>query len=64
MAITYVILKYAFTLISPFVFAFIIGYLLKKPAKVIALTFKVPSKLVSFLLVLVFYSKVGVLGGR
>ncbi|GAU78830.1 sporulation integral membrane protein YtvI [Fusibacter sp. 3D3] len=60
-SITYVILKYAFPLISPFILAFIIGYLLKKPAKVIALTLKVPRKLVSFLLVLVFYSTVGVL---
>lgn len=61
MAIAYVILKYAVTLISPFIFAFIIGYLLKKPAKSISEVLKVPRKLVSFLLVLVFYSTAGVL---
>jgi len=61
MAIVYVILKYAITLISPFIFAFIIGYLLKKPAKYISLMLKVSRKLVSFLLVLVFYCTVGVI---
>ncbi|MBC3887423.1 sporulation integral membrane protein YtvI [Acetobacterium paludosum] len=60
-AIVYVILKYAITLISPFIFAFIIGYLLKNPAKYVSSMLKVPRKLVSFSLVLVFYCTVGVI---
>lgn len=60
-AIVYVILKYAITLISPFIFAFIIGYLLNNPAKYVSSMLKVPRKLVSFSLVLVFYCTVGVI---
>lgn len=59
--IVYVIFKYAISLVSPFIFAFIIAYLLKKPANAISKTTKLPRKLVSFCLVLIFYSTVGVL---
>lgn len=61
LAIVYVVLKYAVSLISPFIFAFVIAYILKKPARVISAKVKVPRKLVSFLLVLIFYSTAGVL---
>ena len=60
-AIAYVTLKYIAPLISPFIFAFVIAFILKKPAQTIALKTKLPRKLVSFLLVLVFYSTIGVL---
>ena len=59
--IAYIIFKYAINLISLFIFAFLIAFLLKKPAKSISLAMKVPRKLVSFVLVLTFYSTVGVL---
>lgn len=60
MAITYAVFKYVVILISPFIFAFIIGYLLKKIAKPMSEFFKLPRKVISFLLVLLFYSTVGV----
>jgi len=59
--IFYVFFKYAVSLVSPFIFAFVIAYFLKKPAKVISVSTKVPQKIVSFLLVLIFYSTAGVL---
>ncbi|KAB3531781.1 sporulation integral membrane protein YtvI [Alkaliphilus serpentinus] len=59
--LAYVVMKYAITLIGPFIFAFIIAFILKKPAKAISSRIKVPHKLVSFSLVLIFYSTVGVL---
>jgi len=59
--IVYVTLKYALTLVSPFLFAIGIAYILKKPAKYISSVLKLPNKLVSIVLVLVFYSTIGVL---
>jgi len=59
--IAYVCFKYVIDLISPFIFAFLIAYLLKRPAKKISAALKAPPKLVSFLLVLFFYSTVGIL---
>lgn len=61
MALAYVVLKYVTPLISPFIFAFIIAFILKKPAKFISESTKLPRKIVSFFLVLIFYSTVGVL---
>lgn len=59
--IVYVFLKYALNLVSPFLFAFGIAYLLKKPSKYISSVLKLPNKLVSIVLVFVFYSIIGVL---
>jgi sporulation integral membrane protein YtvI len=59
--IVYVTLKYVLILVSPFLFAFGIAYLLKKPAKYISSVLKLPNKLVSIVLVIVFYSTIGVL---
>ncbi|NLV88857.1 MAG: sporulation integral membrane protein YtvI [Tissierellia bacterium] len=57
----YLFLKYAFSLASPFIFAFFIAYLLNKPAERISQSTKLPHKLVSFFLVLIFYGTVGIL---
>ena len=59
--IAYIFFKYTLSLVSPFIFAFVIAYLLKKPARVISLSTKLPRKIVSFLIVLIFYSIAGVL---
>ncbi|MDF2557671.1 MAG: ytvI [Bacillales bacterium] len=59
--IAYIIFKYAVSLVSPFIFAFVIAYLLKKPAKLISESTRIPRKIVSFILVLIFYSTAGVL---
>lgn len=59
--IVYVALKYVFNLISPFLFAFGIAYLLKGPAKCISSLLKIPTKWVSVILVVLFYSTIGVL---
>lgn len=61
LAIAYVTLKYVAPLISPFIFAFIIAFILKKPANFIAVKTRLPRKFVSFFLVLLFYSTIGVL---
>jgi len=57
----YILLRYGISLASPFVFAFLIAYLLNKPAKKISQSLKLPHKLVAFFLVLIFYITVGVL---
>ncbi len=59
--IVYAFFKYAFTLVSPFLFAFVIAYLLKRPSEAISSSTKLPRKIVSFFLVLIFYSIVGAL---
>ena len=57
----YVFFRYGISLVSPFIFAFLIAYLLKKLAIVISSSTKLPQKLVSFLVILIFYSTAGVL---
>lgn len=59
-AITYVIFKHVVPLTSPFIFAFVIAYLLKKPTKFITSKIGLPREPVAFFLVLMFYSTVGV----
>ena len=56
----YVIFKYVLGLVSPFVFALLIAFLLEKPAKFTAKTLHLPKKLVSFIFVLLFYGTIGV----
>lgn len=59
--IVYVFLNYAINLISPFIFAFLIAYMLQKPTKSLAVMLKIPPKMVSIVLVLLFYSTIGLL---
>lgn len=57
----YVVLKYGLQLISPFIFAFVIAFILKSPTNFIAKYTFLPRKLVALILVLLFYSTVGLL---
>ena len=59
--IAYVTVKYALGMISPFIFAFIIAYVLKKPANFISSKLKLPRKPIALLLVLIFYGTIGIL---
>lgn len=59
--IAYVFFNYAINLISPFIFALLVAYLLQKPTKSIAVILKLPPKMVSVILVLFFYSTIGLL---
>ena len=59
--IAYIFIRYGVTLLSPFIVAFLIAYLLKKPARVISLSTKLPYKIVSFIIVLIFYIIAGIL---
>lgn len=54
-------IKYGVGLITPFLFAFIIAFSLNKPARFLSNKFKLPYKLVVFLLVLLFYCTIGIL---
>ena len=59
--LVYVTLKYGFVLLAPFLLAFLIAYLLKTPAKFISRKTKLPYRPVVLLLVLLFYSTIGLL---
>ncbi len=59
--IIYFIVKYGLGLITPFIFAFIIAYLLNKPSRFVSSKLKLPYKLVSIFFILLFYSTIGVL---
>lgn len=54
-------IRYGLGLLSPFLAAFLIAYFLKTPAKWIAEKTKLSYKLIAMLLVLLFYSTVGIL---
>ncbi|HHY90378.1 MAG TPA: sporulation integral membrane protein YtvI [Clostridiales bacterium] len=58
--LVYVILKYVLGLIAPFLFAFIIAYLLRKPSRFLSDKLKISYKLTAILLVLLFYCTIGV----
>lgn len=60
LVISYFFLRYGISLVSPFIFAFIVAYLLKKPARAIAKNTKLPSRFVSFLVILIFYIVSGI----
>lgn len=60
-SIAYVFFRYAISLVSPFIFAFLIAYFLKKPARKISISTKLPYKIVSFFVILVFYIIAGFL---
>lgn len=59
--LVYVILEYALKLVSPFILAIIIAYLLRRPALFLEKTFRLPYKPTAILLVLLFYCTIGVL---
>ncbi len=61
LAIAFVIVKYGLGLVSPFLFAFVVAYLIRKPANFIASKLKIPYKIVAILLVLIFYLTIGLL---
>ena len=59
--IAYITVKYGIGMVTPFIFAFIIAYLLKNPARYISSKLKIPYKPIVFLLVLLFYCTIGIL---
>ncbi|QIB70369.1 sporulation integral membrane protein YtvI [Aminipila butyrica] len=59
--LVYISLKYVFNLISPFLFAFGIAYLLKTPAKKLSALTRIPVRWISIALVTLFYCTIGLL---
>ncbi|MBQ7895783.1 MAG: sporulation integral membrane protein YtvI [Oscillospiraceae bacterium] len=57
--IAFVILRYGFGLVAPFVIAFVIAYLLKAPISFISRKFKIKRKPAAMISVLLFYVTVG-----
>ena len=57
----YLVLSYGLGLITPFIFAFILAFMIKTPARFISRQIKVPYKPVAFFLMLFFYATMGVL---
>lgn len=60
-ALSFVILKYGMSLISPFVIAFLVAWMLRGPIEWISIKFSVNRKAAAVLLVILFYSTIGVL---
>lgn len=58
-AAAYVFIRYLLGLISPFLLAFLIAYLIERPSKLLSKRLKLPMKVVTLLLVLLFYSVIG-----
>lgn len=59
--LVYIMLQYGIVLLSPFLFAFLFAYFLRKPSKFLSSKFKIPYKPIAFLLVLLFYCTIGLL---
>ncbi|MEA4873984.1 sporulation integral membrane protein YtvI [Anaerorhabdus sp.] len=59
--LVFMIIKYGLNLLAPFLVAFIIAYLLRKPTKWMAKKIKLPYRAVSLIMVILFYSTIGVL---
>lgn len=57
----FLILSYGLKLASPFIFAAIFAYLLRRPAKFLNKITKIPYKLIAFFMVLLFFCTIGVL---
>ena len=57
----FVVLKYGLPLLAPFVIAFILAYLLRKPVLFLSRKLHIPQKPTAILLVLIFYSTIGLL---
>lgn len=58
---TFIILKYGMSVLSPFIAAFIIAYLLRIPIRFFTYKLRVPKKISAILVVLIFYGTIGVL---
>ena len=59
--LVFMTVKYGLSLVTPFIFAFLFSYFLRKPAKFVSRKLKIPYKFVAFLMVLIFYSTIGLL---
>ncbi|MEG0076276.1 sporulation integral membrane protein YtvI [Anaerorhabdus sp.] len=59
--IVFFIIKYGLGLLAPFIIAFIIAYCLKKPTDWVSNKLKLPKKLTSILMVILFFSTIGVI---
>lgn len=59
--LVFLIIKYGLDLFAPFLIAFVIAYLLRKPTKWVAKKIKLPYRAVSLIMVILFYSTIGVL---
>ena len=55
----YLLLRYGLGLLAPFIAAFIIAYILRKPARFCSEKLKIPYKPVVFIFVLLFYCTIG-----
>lgn len=55
----YLLLQYGLGLIAPFIAAFIIAYILRRPARFCSKKLRIPYKLVAFIIVLLFYCTIG-----
>lgn len=60
-ALTFVILKFAMTLLFPFVAALVIAYILQRPIRFLAIKFQIPPKISAIFIVLLFYGIIGTL---
>ncbi len=59
--LVFVTVKYGLGLVTPFIFAFLIAYFIKKPAGFISRKLKLPYKPIAFILVLLFYCTIGII---
>lgn len=58
-ALSYLFLKYGLPLVSPFIIAFVIAFLLHRPANYISQYTKIPKHWIAFFLVILFYGLAG-----
>ena len=61
LALAFGVMKYALPLLAPFALAAVIVYALRRPTRFLSRTLHVPQKLMALLLVLLFYSTIGLL---
>lgn len=59
--LAYITIRYGLGLLAPFLLAFVIAFLLKRPAKFLSVKFRLPYKPIVLLFVLVFYSTIAVI---
>lgn len=60
-AVVFVILKYGLSALAPFVVAMVLAYLLKYPVRILVRRFKLPYKWTAIVIVLLFFSTIGLL---
>lgn len=61
LTLAFILLKYGMPMLAPFVTAFVIAYLLKKPIRFLANRLPLSRKVCAILVVLLFYSTIGLL---